>query len=57
MTKEFRQRLFGKIQDILLDESWTLPLASREVIFGWTSSVRDFGWNIDTQIALEKTGK
>lgn len=57
VTKEFRQRLFGKIQDILLDESWTLPLASREVIFGWTSSVRDFGWNIDTQIALEKTGK
>lgn len=57
VTREFRQRLFTKIQEILLDESWTLPLASREVIYGWTSSVRDFGWNIDTQIALERARK
>lgn len=57
VTKEFRQRLFTKIQEILLDESWTLPLTSREVIYGWTSAVAGFGWNIDTQIALEKTSK
>lgn len=57
VTKEFRQRLFTKIQEILLDESWTMPLTSREVIYGWVSSVRDFAWNIDTQIALERTAK
>jgi len=57
VTKEFRQRLFTKIQEILLDESWTLPICSREVIFGWVSSVQNFAWNIDTQIALERTAK
>jgi peptide/nickel transport system substrate-binding protein len=57
VTKEFRQRLFARIQEILLDESWTMPLCSREVIYGWRSTVRDFGWNIDTQVALEKARK
>ncbi len=57
VTKEFRQRLFTKIQEILLEESWTLPLCSREIIFGWVSPVRGFAWNIDTQIELEQTRK
>jgi peptide/nickel transport system substrate-binding protein len=57
VTKDFRQRLFTKIQDILLEESWTLPLCSREIVFGWLSSVRGFTWNVDTQIELEQTRK
>jgi ABC-type transport system substrate-binding protein len=57
VTKEFRQRLFTKIQEILLEESWTLPLCSREIVFGWVSSVRGFTWNIDTQIELEQVRK
>lgn len=55
VTKEFRYRIFTKIQEILLDESWAQAMCSHPIIFGWNAGVRGFGWNIDVQIALEQT--
>jgi peptide/nickel transport system substrate-binding protein len=57
VTKEFRYRLFTKIQEILLDESWAQALSSHPIIFGWNAGVHGFAWNIDVQIALEQTRK
>jgi peptide/nickel transport system substrate-binding protein len=57
VTKEFRYRLFTRIQEILLDESWAQALSSHPIIFGWNAGVAGFAWNIDVQIALEQTRK
>lgn len=57
VVKEARYNLFTKIQEILLDESWTVSVCSREVISGWLKSVQGFSWNIDYEIQLEDTRK
>ncbi|HYM71316.1 MAG TPA: ABC transporter substrate-binding protein [bacterium] len=55
VVKEARQNLFSKLQQVLLDESWTVPICSREVVSGWSKSIQGFTWNIDYEIELEQT--
>ena len=57
VVKSARYNLFTKIQEVLLDESWTIPVCSREVISGWLKPVQGFAWDIDYQIQLEDTRK
>jgi len=57
VVREARINLLTKLQQILLDESWTVPICSREVIAGWVKPVRGFTWNIDYELELEQTRK
>ena len=57
VVREARVNLLNKLVLILLDESWTVPICSREIISGWTTSVHNFTWNIDYEIELEQTRK
>jgi len=57
VVREARVNLLNKLQQILLDESWTVPICSREVITGWVKPVQGFTWNIDYELELEQTRK
>jgi len=57
VVKEARYNLFTKIQEILLDEAWMIPVCSHEVISGWLKSVHGFSWDIDFEIQLDNTSK
>ncbi len=52
-----QKEAFGRLQEVLLDEAWTIPIAWRYSLFAHQKNVKGLDWSVDDMIDLSKVSK